>query len=73
MDHTTEFSASLLLGDFKTDLKVDFLDFRVISSHWMEEDCGSCYGIDLNGDKQIGLEDLHVFSQKWLDGIVLED
>ena len=57
---------SLHLADLNNDGVINFLDFALFSSHWLETDCGPCAGADLSGDNNVTMEDVSVFAENWL-------
>ncbi len=61
-----------IIGDFDGDNKVDFVDFDIFATRWLDGDgsfyCGSG-GADLTNDGQVGLDDLREFSNNWLAGL----
>ena len=59
------------LGDLNQNTKVQMNDFTLLAKYWLQ-DCSSpeiCEGADLNDDQSVGLEDLDMFLNHWLDGI----
>jgi hypothetical protein len=62
-------SDSKVSSDFNADDQVDFGDFTVLASDWMdmgcfEKDC--CSGTDLDHDGAVGMADLAILSEQWL-------
>jgi hypothetical protein len=56
--------------DFNDDTKVDFRDYAILASHWLETDCnnsGWCQGTDLDIDGNVDLNDLMLFCEYWLE------
>ncbi len=56
-------------GNLNLDDIVDFKDFEIIASEWLEEDCQfnlSCFGADLNSDNVVNLIDLNIMTGNWL-------
>jgi hypothetical protein len=56
--------------DFNQDNKVDFTDFAIFSSFWQGVVCTEpdwCKGIDLDIDGWVGLNDLILFADYWLE------
>lgn len=56
--------------DFNEDTKVDFFDYAMLASHWLETDCGSkddCQGTDLDTDGDVDFDDLMKFCEYWLE------
>lgn len=69
IDHTTDFTAALLIGDFATDGTVNFKDFAVLASAWLSDNSSTpnwnptC---DLDNSGIINTADLKTFSEQWL-------
>lgn len=42
-------------------------DFAVLSEYWLENDCGICGGADLTGEGDVGMADLQIFVENWLE------
>jgi hypothetical protein len=60
-----------LLGDLNSDRNVDFIDYALLTSRWMDGNCAEpdwCDGVDLNKDKKVGLFELKIFVEHWLEG-----
>jgi len=56
--------------DFNSDTKVDFADFAIFASYWQGVVCAEpdwCKGIDLDMDGWVGLDDLILFADYWLE------
>ncbi len=45
----------------------DLTDFAVLSEYWLENDCGVCGGADLTGEGYVGMADLQIFVENWLN------
>ncbi|MHC5000364.1 MAG: putative Ig domain-containing protein, partial [Planctomycetota bacterium] len=58
--------ADICDGDADGDCDVDFVDYSILSSHWLETGCGDCGGADLTGDNNVDLTDLEVLGLNWL-------
>jgi cyclophilin family peptidyl-prolyl cis-trans isomerase len=56
--------------DFSSDGKVNFADYQLFYSHWLDTDCNSqnnfCQGTDLNYDTFTDDADLEIFIDHWL-------
>lgn len=55
--------------DFDGNTKVDFADFAILASYWLEDNCrilDNCEGADLDNDGNIDLDDLMKFCEFWL-------
>jgi hypothetical protein len=50
------------------DCDVDFSDFAIFASYWLQTDCGNCGGADFNGDGKVNSEDVKIISESWLAG-----
>lgn len=63
-----------LVGDYVDPVGVvDIADFAFLASYWHDSGLGMCGGADLTGDGVVDANDLLVFSEYWLQGIVLEE
>jgi YD repeat-containing protein len=63
---------STLLADTSIDGKVDFKDFAIIASRWLDADCigpGWCEGADIDWSSTVDIEDLAILAQQWLERI----
>ena len=58
----------LLAADFICPDGVGIEDFAFLSRYWMRQDCGDCGGVDLDGDGNVTLSDLLLFTDLWLGG-----
>jgi hypothetical protein len=59
-------------GDITDDWYVDGEDFSEFSGHWLESNCavsGDCYGVDIDGDGEVGFADLQILVDNWLEGL----
>jgi hypothetical protein len=68
------FSDCKIASDFNTDNHVDFGDFTTFASNWMnmgcfEKDC--CSGTDVDHDGAVGITDLAILSEQWLQDNIL--
>lgn len=57
------------MADISNDDIVNFKDFAILASHWLEDECGysaRCGGSDLQQDGIINLEDLLTIIEHWL-------
>jgi hypothetical protein len=54
-------------SDIDGNGKVDFVDFSLLASRWMEMNCGFCDKSDLTGDRRVDMNDLLVFAAHWLE------
>lgn len=54
------------VADLNDDGRLDGLDFNVLSSYWLDTDCGACGGADINLDTQVSIEDFIMFLENWL-------
>ena len=63
---------STLMADTSIDGTVNFPDFAILASRWMDEDCGYsdewCYGADIDWNTEVGIDDLFILAQQWLSG-----
>ncbi len=55
-----------LCGDFEPDGDVDFVDFAMFASCWLDTNCGQCDGADLVSNGNVDWEDLLKFTENWL-------
>jgi hypothetical protein len=57
-------------SDFVLDKNINFADFAVLASHWLDNDCSSandfCGQSDLNYSGSCDFLDLEVFITNWL-------
>jgi YD repeat-containing protein len=64
---------STLVADASIDGTVNFKDFAIVASRWLEEDCDYpdewCVGADINWSSEVGIEDLGIIAQQWLASI----
>ena len=55
------------------DGTVNFLDFAILASRWLETDCGYpddwCEGADIDWNTDVGIEDLTIIAQQWLESV----
>jgi hypothetical protein len=57
-----------LVVNLDNDCDVDFIDYAMFASEWLNFDCGACNGADLNSDGTVDLFDLKIFAENWLAG-----
>lgn len=65
----TEYIGPINQTDFDTDRDVDFADYAVLASHWLDETCDEptwCDGADLDTNGSVDLYDLARFVEYWL-------
>lgn len=55
-----------LFGDVDGSATIDFTDFSVLASHWLDVPAGT--GLDLNEDNIVDFSDLADFARNWLRG-----
>lgn len=63
------FESKLNRSDFDNDGDVDFYDYAVLASRWMNTDCHYpdwCEGTDLNFKGSVDFIDLYIFAENWL-------
>jgi YD repeat-containing protein len=52
---------------------VNFIDFAIFASHWLEEECGYmnewCAGADINWSTTVDFDDLAILAQHWLESV----
>jgi len=64
---------STLMADTSIDGAVDFHDFAILASRWLEEDCGYaddwCEGADIDWSTEVGIEDIAILTQQWLESV----
>jgi len=59
-----------LVADFSCNNKVDFMDFALLGSHWLNSGCtwpNGCAVVDLNHDGKIDMQDLNILILHWLE------
>jgi len=63
---------STLQADSSIDGIVNFQDFAILASRWLDEECGYpddwCQGSDIDWNTEVGIEDLAILAQQWLEG-----
>ncbi|GAJ16152.1 unnamed protein product, partial [marine sediment metagenome] len=67
--HPYEVESKLSYSDFDGDNHVDFADYAVFASHWMDVDCNYpswCEGTDLDYSHKVDFNDLDIFVDSWL-------
>lgn len=60
------------MADFNTDGIVNLLDYSLLSSCWLEEDCtdpNGCLKADMDGNAAVDVNDLFLFADSWLWGV----
>ena len=64
---------STLQADTSIDGTVNFQDFAILASRWRGEECGYpdewCDGADIDWDTEVGIEDLAIIAQQWLESV----
>jgi YD repeat-containing protein len=63
---------STLMADTSVDGTVNFKDFAILASRWLEEGCISpdwCQGADIDWNTEVGIEDLAILADQWLESI----
>jgi len=58
------------VGDMNNDLRVNWNDFSVFSSHWNKKGCKApkwCAGADLSRSGKVNWEDFAIFANHWLE------
>jgi hypothetical protein len=71
LDHPTGLIFQPIPGDFNRDGKVDFEDFAIMASHWLNTNCAAnnhCDGTDLDLSGTVDCNDLMIFCRHWLEG-----
>ena len=58
-----------LRSDINSDGNLDFIDYALFASRWLESNCGNCGGAELTCDGQITIDDLAEFASYWLAGL----
>jgi len=53
-------------ADIDWDGDVDFSDFAGLAQTWNRTNCGSCNGVDFNGDGRVNIEEILNFTLDWL-------
>ncbi len=59
---------SFLPGDFEPDGDVDFRDYCLFATRWLDTICDDCGGADLTGDGRVDGHDLRQLTEQWLEG-----
>ena len=64
---------STFMADTSVDGSVNFQDFAILASRWLQQDCGYpdewCERADLNWSDVVNTEDLAILAQQWLDSM----
>jgi hypothetical protein len=62
------FDLSINPSDLNSDGDVDFVDYGILASYWLERTCGpfGCDGTDLTGDGRVDSHDLKKLCNSWL-------
>ena len=62
---------STLMADASVNGSVDFRDFAILASRWLNQDCGYlnqwCQGADINWNTTVNIDDLATFADQWLE------
>ncbi len=59
-----------IVGDFNQDCYVNWGDFSILASHWLETGCSApdwCGGADLNHGGEVTWGDFGIFASHWLE------
>jgi YD repeat-containing protein len=62
---------STLMADTSVDGTVNFQDFAILASRWLDANCTYpewCQGADIDWSTKVDIEDLAILTQQWLDG-----
>jgi hypothetical protein len=63
----------ILPADFRCPDGVDFIDFALFASHWLDDMCNAanyfCEGTDFDHSGSVDFTDLEIFADNWLKGI----
>ncbi len=55
-------------ADISGNNEVNFLDFAMLASRWLDVGCGDCGGADLDGQEDVDFADLDILAENWLAG-----
>jgi len=55
-------------ADISGNHEVNFFDFALLASRWLDSSCGDCGGADLNGEQDVDFADLDILADSWLAG-----
>jgi hypothetical protein len=72
LDHPWGLAFQPITGDLNGDGKVNFEDFAIMASHWLNTNCAdnnNCNGTDLDFSGTVDWKDLRIFCQHWLEGV----
>jgi len=72
IDLTYDPNPNPLLGDCDGNCFVDLSDYSILGSKWLEIGCGECDGADQDGDNNVGMEDLRILTENWLNKVHLK-
>ena len=64
-----EYVLTLPVGDSTGDCAVDYGDLLVMAESWLDTGCGECMGADLDGNGSIGLRDMAIMADHWMEGL----
>ncbi len=62
---------STLMADISVNGTVDFQDFAILASQWLDSECHGpawCEGTDIDWSTVVDIEDLATLAQQWLRG-----
>jgi hypothetical protein len=71
VDHTTEFTGGVLIGDVDLDGGVDFIDYAYLAAAWLSDDSPTAnwnWECDFDGSGVIDSGDLEILARYWLTG-----
>ncbi|MHC4739181.1 MAG: leucine-rich repeat domain-containing protein [Planctomycetota bacterium] len=54
-------------ADCDGDCWVNFIDFGILASQWLQIACGQCEGAELTGDENVDIDDLSIMAESWLE------
>ena len=63
---------STLLADTSINGKVNFKDYAILASRWLDEACiypDWCDRADIDWSTEVGIEDLAIIAEQWLESI----
>lgn len=64
---------STLIADTAVDGAVDFHDFAIVASRWLDQECGYadewCQRADIDWSSDVGFDDLAFLAQQWLESV----
>lgn len=64
------------IADLDTNDKINLSDYSLLSDGWQDSPCSSpdwCGGVDINRSGTVGIDDLLIMAEHWLDGSIVSE